>query len=174
MGGGPPQGVLRFERRPLGADEDDWRPAGRTTTAADGSFRFPTVRRSGQLRVQPALPSVAGRAVVVSFVAPVRATLRASATRLKNGDTVTLSGRITGDGGAYAGRDVLVQAIVRGAWRTIDTTQARADGRVTWRYRFAHTRTTADYRFRLRQPATRGLPWKPVTTAPVSVLVTGG
>lgn len=165
---------LAFERRPFGGTEDDWRPAGTTTTGRDGAFRFPVVRRSGQVRVQPALPSVAGRPVVVSFVAPLKATLRSSARRLTNGDRVTLRGRIAGDGGGWAGREALIQAIVRGAWRTIDTADVSRRGRVTWRYRFAHTSTTAEYRFRLRLPAVRGLPWKTVTTRPVSVLVRSG
>jgi hypothetical protein len=164
---------LAFERRAFGADEDDWQPAGTTTTAADGSFRFPAVRQSGQVRVRPAPASVGGRALVVSVVGPLQASLHSSASRLRNGDWVTLRGRVRGDGGAWTDREVLVQAIVRGHWRTIDSTEVSDHGRVVWRYRFAHTRSTADYRFRLRLPAVRALPWKTVTTRPVSVLVRG-
>jgi hypothetical protein len=164
---------LAFERRPFGGDEDDWKPAGTTTTAGDGAFRFPTVRRSGQLRVHPALASVGGRALMVNVVGRLKASLRSSASRLRNGKSVTLRGRVRGDGGAWTGRDVLIQAIVRGHWRTIDTTAVSDRGRIVWRYRFAHTQTTADYRFRLRLPAVRALPWKTVTTRPVSVLVRG-
>lgn len=173
---GSPQGgiQLSFQRRPFGGGEADWTRVGTTTTASDGSFRFPVVRQSGQIRVEPALVTVGGRARVVDFVAPIGVTLDSSANRLSNGDTVTLRGRVRGDGGAYAGRDALVQAIVRGRWRTIDTTEVGDDGRVTWTYRFAHTQTTADYRFRLRLPTTRALPWKAVTSDPVSVLVRGG
>jgi hypothetical protein len=164
---------LAFERRPFGGDEDDWKPAGTTTTAGDGSFRFPTVRRSGQIRVRPAAASVGGRALIVSVVGPLRASLHSSASRLRNGKAVTLRGRVRGDGGAWTGREALIQAIVRGHWRTIDTADVSGDGRIAWRYRFAHTRTTAEYRFRLRLAKVRPLPWKTVTTRPVSVLVRG-
>jgi hypothetical protein len=164
---------LVFERRPFGGDEDDWEPAGATTSAADGAFRFPTVRRSGQIRVRPAQASVGGRALIVGFVGPLRASLHSSASRLRNGKAVTLRGRVRGDGGAWTGREALIQAIVRGHWRTIDTAGVSGDGRIAWSYRFAHTRSTAEYRFRLRLPAVRGLPWKTVTTHPVSVLVRG-
>jgi hypothetical protein len=173
--GSPQAGVqLTFERRAFGGDEDDWTPAGTTTTAGDGSFRFPVVRRSGQIRVQPSSPSVAGRALVVGFVAPVGLSLRSSGHTLSNGDRLTLRGRVRRDGGAYQGRDVLVQAIVRGAWRTVDTAEVGDGGRVTWTYRFAHTQRTADYRFRLCLPTARALPWKAVTSRPVDVLVRGG
>jgi hypothetical protein len=165
---------LAFERRAFGADEDDWQPAGTTTTADDGSFRFPAVHQSGQVRVRPAPASVGGRALVVSVVGPLQASLHSSASRLRNGNWVTLRGRVRGDGGAWTGREALIQAIVRGHWRTIDTTAVSDRGRIVWRYRFAHTRSTADYRFRLRLPAVRARPWKTVTTRPVSVLVRGG
>jgi hypothetical protein len=164
---------LTFERRPFGGDEDDWTPAGTTRTAGDGTFRFPVVRQSGQIRVQPTDPAVGGRALIVNVVARLKAKLRRSASHLRNGDTVTLRGRIRGDGGAWSDREVLIQAIVRGHWRTIDTAEVSDRGRVTWRYRFEHTSRTADYRFRLRLPNVRALPWKAVTTKAVSVLVKG-
>lgn len=163
---------LTFDRRPFGGDADDWKPVGTTRTAGDGTFRFPVVRQSGQIRVQVEDASIRGRPLVVGVVAPLRATLRSSASRLHNGDTVRLRARIRGDGNALTGRDALVQAIVRGAWRTIDTAEVDG-GTVTWRYHFAHTKKTADYRFRLRLPNARGLPWKAVTTNAVSVLVKG-
>jgi hypothetical protein len=172
--GSPKGGVaLTFERRPFGGDEDDWKPAGTATTGADGSFRFPSVRQSGQIRVQPALDSVAARPLIIGFVQPLDATLHASATTLTNGDDLTLTGRVTGDGGAYAGREALVQAIVRGHWRTIDSTDIDDTGRISWDYQFDNTKQTAEYRFRVRLPAARALPWKAATTDPVTVLVTG-
>lgn len=173
--GKPVSGVrLAFDRRAFGAGPSAWKPVGTTATASDGTFRFPVVRESSQIRVRPAQTTVAGRGLVVSFVQPLRATLRSSARRLRNGDTVTLRARIDGGGGAWVGRDVLVQAVVRGAWRTVDTVRVVHRGRVSWSYRFAHTEQTAAYRFRLRLPAGPALPWKAVTTKPVTVLVKGG
>jgi hypothetical protein len=164
---------LTFERRPFGGDEDDWKVVGTVRAAPDGSFGFPVVRQSGQIRVQPKDAEIGARPLVVGVVAPLQATLRSSASRLRNGDTVTLRGHIRRDGGALTGRDALIQAIVRGTWRTIDTAEVGEDGQVTWRYRFRHTRTSAYYRFRMKLPAARDLPWKAVTTGAVSVLVEG-
>jgi hypothetical protein len=66
---------------------------------------------------------------------------------------------------------VLVQAKVRGDWRTVDSVEAGEDGRLTWRYAFTNTTRDAVYRFRLVLPRTKGLPWKRLASDAVEVRV---
>lgn len=79
-------------------------------------------------------------------------TMHADQAGYRNGDTMRFSGRITTL--PFARRKaVYLQVIVRGRWRTFDTT--RADPRGRWRlsYRFTATRQLTVYRFRAVVPA---------------------
>jgi 5-hydroxyisourate hydrolase-like protein (transthyretin family) len=172
--GTPRAGVpVRFLRRAFGADDDAWTLVSTTTSGADGGYALPAVHRSGQLRIEVGGSGFDARPVVVGFVAPVRLDVTASDATLRNGDTVTLRGRVTGDGGAQSGRDVLVQAQVRGAWRTVDSAEIGDDGRIAWPYRFTSTTQTARYRFRFVLPRAAALPWARIVADPVTVLVSG-
>jgi 5-hydroxyisourate hydrolase-like protein (transthyretin family) len=172
--GMPKAGVtVRFERRAFGADDDAWKLVATTTTGADGGYALPVVRRSGQLRIAVGASGYDARPLVVGFVAPIDLDVSASDTTLRNGDTVTLRGIVRADGGAQSGRDVLVQAQVRGAWRTVDSAEIGDDGRIAWTYRFTSTAQTARYRFRFVLPRTAALPWQRLASDPVSVLVSG-
>lgn len=163
---------VRFSRRPWGGDDDDWTAAGAGITDGAGRFALPTVRRAGQLRVEVGT-GFAATPAIIGYVAPIDLTLDASALRLENGEGLTLRGRVVGDGGAQSGRDVLVQALVRGSWRTVDSAEIGDDGRITWRYRFTNTSSSARYRFRFVLPKARALPWARTVTDPVTVLVRG-
>jgi hypothetical protein len=70
----------------------------------------------------------------------------------RNGDTMRVSGRITTRPVARR-KAVYLQVIVRGRWRTFDTTRADARGRWALRYRFTATRQLTVYRFRAVVPA---------------------
>lgn len=169
--GSPRSGVrLRFERRPFGGDGDDWKTIGTATSGAGGAFALPPVRVSGQVRVV-VVGDRKGRAATIGYVGRLKLSIKASDRRLSNGERITLRGRVRNDGGAEAGRDVLVQAIVRGRWRTIDSVEVDDDGRITWRYRFTNTTQTARYRFRFVLPRSKGLPWKRTVTEHVSAIV---
>jgi hypothetical protein len=173
--GVPQAGVaVRFLRRAFGAGARGWKVVGSTRTGPDGRYTLPVVHRAGQLRIEVAAAGYTARPAIVSFMERLRVRVRPSARTLRNGDTVTLHGEVAGDGGAQRGRNVLVQAQVRGAWRTVDSAEIGARGRVVWRYRFTSTAQTARYRFRLVLPRGRGLPWARTATDPVAVLVRGG
>ncbi len=173
--GAPKGGVrLSFQQRPLGGGEDDWRPFGPdVTTNAAGRFDLPVVRRTLEVRVRLAGEAFVASPAIVRFVEDLDATIDAPAPRLRNGDRLTLRGRFRNAGGALDERPVLIQAVVRGRWTTVDSVEADGDGRVVWRYRFEHTRTTARYRFRFVLPKQRGLPWTRTVTDVVTVLVDG-
>jgi hypothetical protein len=88
----------------------------------------------------------------------------------RNGDTVKFSGRIT-TGPVIRHKSVYLQVVVRGRWRTFDTTRADARGRWKLRYRFTATRRPTVYRFRAVIPAEHAFPWAPGRSRPVRVLV---
>jgi hypothetical protein len=172
--GTPAAGVpVRFDRRAFGADDDGWTPAGTTTTGPGGAYALPVTRRSGQLRVAIDDDRFAGKPVTLGFVAPIRLKATASAASVRNGNAFTLRARVSGDGGAFAGREALVQARVRGHWRTVDTVEVGTRGLAAWRYRFTSTVLTTRYRLRVVLPKTKGLPWRRTVTQPVGVLVRG-
>lgn len=173
--GTPKPGVaIAFERRPLGGGDDEWRAMrAKRTSGADGRFAFPVPGGSAEVRAVVAGATVSGRAVV-PFVRELDVEARGSDQRLRNGDAFVLRGRFEHAGGALEDRSILVQARVRGDWRTVDSVEADAAGRVRWRYRFTNTTRTARYTFRLVLPRAKRLPWGRVASEPVSVLVRGG
>ncbi|MBX5442816.1 MAG: hypothetical protein IRZ32_14990, partial [Solirubrobacteraceae bacterium] len=170
-GGRPAAGVaIAFERRPLGGDDDAWRPlSARRTSGPDGRFDVPVPGDSAEVRASAGGDRDA--AATVRFVRALTSSASVSQRTLRNGDTLTLRGRFAHAGGALEGRPVLIQAKVRGTWRTIDSAEADADGRVRWDYRFTNTTRPARYVFRLVLPRTRELPWGRVTSDAVTVLV---
>jgi hypothetical protein len=88
----------------------------------------------------------------------------------RNGDTVNFSGRIT-TRPVIRRKSVYLQVVVRGRWRTFDTTRADAQGRWTLRYRFTATRHPTMYRFRAVIPAEHAFPWAQGRSRGVRVLV---
>jgi hypothetical protein len=174
--GAPRAGVrVRFQRRPFGGGEHDWRDL-RASAVSDaaGRFRVPVPAASAQVRAL--VPSTAYTATqpIVAFVGRLKATIRAADRTLRNGDRLTLRGRLRNAGGAGEDRTVLIQSRVRGTWRAVDSVQSGARGRIRWRYRFTNTRRTARYRFRFVVPTAKRLPWKRLVTRQVTVLVRAG
>lgn len=99
-------------------------------------------------------------------------TMHAEQSGYRNGDTMRLSGRITTR--PIARRQALyLQVIVRGRWRTFDTTRADARGRWKLNYRFTATRQLTMYRFRAVVPASeQPVAWATGYSRPLRVIVT--
>jgi hypothetical protein len=85
-------------------------------------------------------------------------TIHLDQTRYHNGDTVHFWGRIT-TAPVSRHKHVYLQVIVRGRWRTFDTTRADPAGGWRLRYRFTATRRPTAYRFRAVIPTDEGYPW---------------
>lgn len=79
-------------------------------------------------------------------------TIRTDQAGYRNGETMRFSGRIATLPIARR-KAVYLQVIVRGSWRTFDTTRADSRGRWGLRYRFTATRQPTVYRFRAVVPA---------------------
>jgi hypothetical protein len=98
-------------------------------------------------------------------------TIRLDKARYRNGDTVSFSGRITAKP-IVPRKSVYLQVVVRGRWRTFDTTRADSEGRWSLRYRFTATRRPTAYRFRAVIPVEQSFPWATGRSPAVRVLVT--
>jgi hypothetical protein len=103
----------------------------------------------------------------VRIAGRLKVTLERRKGKLRNGSQMTLDARIAGAGpGAATGRVILVQAIVRGRWQTVESLKAGPLGRATWRYRFTGTTRPAVYRFRAVAPGGgEAWPWETTTSA---------
>jgi hypothetical protein len=115
------------------------------------------------------------RATTADFVlhVPAATTVRAHPARLRNGQTVHLSGRIRSRPLPAQGKLIEIQAFFRGRWRTFSTTRADHSGRWRFDYRFGGTRGRVRYRLRARLPAEGGYPFDTGHSPKLRVLVVG-
>ena len=143
-------------------------------TDAAGRFAFPAGTTPRRLVV--ALDDAGYRAAdsdEVLVFGTLGVTLGRAGATLRNGSRMALDVRVTGAGdGAPDGRPVLMQALVAGRWKTVDSVEVDGRGRATWRYRFRSTTRRTTYRFRAQIP--RGgseWPWPVTTSSNVAVPV---
>jgi hypothetical protein len=135
-----------------GRSEGDWQILGEVLTDRDGTFRG-RVPGGGSRSVLLTYASDAIAATTqADFVVPAQVTVRADRTRVRNGRSVILRGRVAGPippGG------VLVAMEVRepGRWIPVATTRrwvrTRPSGTFALSYRFLRTFRASTYRFRV-------------------------
>jgi len=89
----------------------------------------------------------------------------------RNGDMLTFTGQVLRKR-LIDNKSVYLQAIVRGKWRTFQTTQADAAGRWRMTHRFEATRRPTRYTFRAVVPSQTGYAWATGHSRRVRVLVT--
>jgi hypothetical protein len=98
-------------------------------------------------------------------------TIQANQGGYRNGDTLVFTGQVIRKH-LIANKSVYLQAIVRGEWRTFQTTQADAKGRWRMTHRFEATRRPTIYTFRAVVPSQTGYDWATGHSRSVRVLVT--
>ena len=142
-----------------------WTPIAAGTTGAGGRYRLAArARRSGALRVRQApsaavadLAAAAGP-VALPAASPARRLLVAARVRIDRSRTTVRVGRVllvTGHAApAHAGRLILLQRRLHGAWRTIAHARTRAGGAYTLRLR---ARTSFSAKLRVRTVGTSTL-----------------
>jgi hypothetical protein len=143
-------------------------------TDADGRFAIRAGLTARTLVVRLVDPEYApASSPRVEIRGELGATLTRAKGALRNGSTMTVTARIRGAGpGAPAGRLILIQAIVRGRWQTVESLEAGVLGQARWRYRFSGTRRPALYRFRAVVPrGGEGWPWPTVSSTTLRVPV---
>lgn len=142
-----------------------------------GRFRI-RLRPRQSTKIQPILVSAGGVAQACGkpHVLNVRAGVRfaASPRQLRNGESIRMTGRVSGRGIPRQGKSVAIQARARGAASWTNVTLLRSDslGRFHFAYRFRKTFQLTTYEFRAVAPRQRGYPyfrgWSLVRRATVS------
>lgn len=150
--------------RAVASKGGEWRLSGRPLiTSRTGRVTGRTPVRGGSRRMQLVYfpyTHVNGHGTTPPRLLSVRATTTIGLDQAgyRNGDTARFSGRILSRP-VVAQKSVHLQALVRGTWRTFDTTRANSKGRWALRYRFSATRRLTMYRFRAVIPAETQYPW---------------
>ncbi|HZO37357.1 MAG TPA: hypothetical protein VFB41_10850 [Solirubrobacteraceae bacterium] len=148
---------------------------GHPTTAADGSYSF-------RLAAGPSRDVTIGyrahtgdRAYTATLrtVVLVRAgvRLRRSATRLRNGTTLTLTADVLGTQVKARAATIAFQVKVGSRWRTFAASSIDAHRRATIRHRFRYTKAATTYRFRARTIRTASFPYVTGVSPATSVVV---
>jgi hypothetical protein len=96
----------------------------------------------------------------VTFRVPAAATIKANRHTVRNGKSVSFSGRLLGKPYPARGKVLDLQAFYRKRWRTFATPRASKSGRWSYKYRFGATRGVVLYKFRLRVRATSDYPYE--------------
>ncbi len=150
-------------------------PAGTARTDAAGRFSY-LARGSSNKVIRFHYPGTRRiRAATQDFAlhVPASSTIRARPRTLRNGQTVTLSGRVLTRPLPASGKLVEVQAFFRHRWRTFSTTRAQPSGAWTFDYEFGGTRGRVPYRLRVRLPAEGGYPFDSGSSPTARVVVVG-
>jgi hypothetical protein len=150
------------------------RHAATLRTGRDGSFAY--TAPAGPSRtvhlLYPGDEVLLPAHVLVRLRVPAAATLRPSRRAVRNGRTVTFTGRLRARP-PEAGKLVTLQAFYRRAWRTFAITRADARGRFRQGYRFQATVGRVVYRFRARIERESSYPYETGVTPVVTVTVRG-
>jgi hypothetical protein len=145
------------------------------TTDADGRFRTEvsgTSSRSFRLTYGGSSLTLPSQTALGMRV-PAASSVRASRRRLRNGQSVTFSGRIRGLPVPAAGKLVEVQVRFSDGWQTFRTTRSDSFGAWSSRYRFKRTRGVQHYHFRVRLPKEGGYPFETSVTRTIVIRVKG-
>jgi hypothetical protein len=104
---------------------------------------------------------------------PGRTSIRVSRRRVRNGHSVTFSGRITTRPVPVNGKLLEMQAHFRGRWRTFATLRTSRRGSWRFTYRFGATLRRVEYRFRAQLPSEGGYPFVTGRSRVATVVVLG-
>jgi hypothetical protein len=155
-----PQAIVTIQTRPYfpksGATAEGWAPLGSAMTDADGQFfaQIPAgASRAILVAYRPGAGDQSPAAVAeTNAVAPASVTVRAKRTRVRNGQSVILRGRVAGPiprGGVRVALEVREPS----RWIPVATTRrlvrTSSSGAFQLAYRFRKTFRPATYRFRV-------------------------
>jgi hypothetical protein len=105
---------------------------------------------------------------------PAVTAFKANHRSLRNGQTVTFSGRLRTLPVPVGGKLLELQVRLPAGWQTFRTMRTDATGRWTARYHFTRTGGVQHYRFRARLPEEASYPFAAGVSRPLVVKVRGG
>jgi hypothetical protein len=154
------------------ADGAQWAPEGTAQTDGEGRFRYQAPPgASRDLRLRYGGTNTIGAATQqLALLVPASSNIRVDRRKPRNGDTITLSGRVRGNP-PPPNKLVAVQALVRRRWRTFGN--AHTNGNGVWRFPYRFETVTRRYRFRFRAriPHESTFPYEPGGSPETRVLV---
>ena len=158
-----------------GSETDRGQLVGVVTTDAAGGFTYRALADATRtLRfAYSGTPVMLPTESAISLLTSAASTFRAAPRRLKNGQSVRFSGRLSALPAPPAGKLVELQVVLSGRWQTFRTTRTQPDGSWAIRYHFRRTCGLLRYRFRARLPAEAGYAFQTGYTRPVTVTVRG-
>jgi hypothetical protein len=177
-----PQAIVTIQTRTYfpksGATTGAWAPLGSAITDADGQFfaQIPAgASRSILVGYRPGAADQPPAAVAeTNVVAPARIVVRAKRTRVRNGESVILRGRVAGPiprGGVRVALEVREPS----RWIPVATTRRLVrtsnSGSFQLAYRFRKTFRPATYRFRVVANEDSGFPFSRGASRPIDVHV---
>ncbi len=155
--------------------QDDYRLTGELRT--DEAGRFTHRVQADQSKVllfrYMGSASLRGSSADVDLGVVAGSTIHVSDRRVRNGDSVTFSGRLSSLPVPADGKLVEMQAFFRDRWRTFSTLRTDSRGRWSFPYGFGGTVGTVLYRFRIRIPREGGYPFEAGHSNVKSVTVRG-
>jgi 5-hydroxyisourate hydrolase-like protein (transthyretin family) len=144
-------------------------------TGADGRFEYTTTADSTRIVrfLHAGTPTLLPANAEVTLTVPAATTARVRPRHLRNGHSVTFSGRLRGLPPPPGGKLIELQVRFPNGWQTFRTIRTDTEGRWSARYRFTRTRGTVRYRFRARLPREAGYPFETGRSRSVIVRVRG-
>jgi hypothetical protein len=156
-------------------DTADFRPIAQLRTDASGRFTYRA--RADQSRVlrfhYAGSAQVRAAATDVTIGVVATSTIHASDQSVRNGASVTFSGRLGSLPVPTGGKLIEIQAFFRGRWRTFSTVRSDGLGRWSFPYEFGGTVGKVVYRFRVRIPHEGGYPFESGNSSTMPVTVHG-
>jgi hypothetical protein len=109
----------------------------------------------------------------LAVLTPAATTIRTDRRRLRNGERMTITGRLIGGPVPDGGKLIDLQAHYRKRWRTFAAPRTDANGRWSFRYRFEATTGVVTYAFRARIRREAAYPYELGYSHVVKVTVRG-
>jgi hypothetical protein len=177
-----PQAIVTVQTRPYfpksGATSGGWAPLGSAMTDADGQFLVQIPAGASRSVLVTYRPGAAGQppsaVAETNAVAPASVVVRAKRSRVRNGQSVVLRGRVAGPlprGGVRVALEVREPS----RWIPVATTRrlvrTSKSGSFQLTYRFRKTFRPATYRFRVVANEDSGFPYSRGASWPIDVRV---
>ncbi len=148
---------------------------GTTTTTSSGAFAF-RVKPKGARRVvfsyRPASSFEAAASASVLVRQKLKLVVRRSKARLVRGQSLTLSGKLSGAAAAAAGARVQIEVLNGRKWQAVGSVTASRSGAFAWKHRFTRVTRPTLFTFRAVVRPTGEWPWSSKASSRIKVLVT--
>lgn len=168
--------VIDVTATSVGGSASGVAPLGFTRTTSKGAFKFkvkPKGARNITFSFRPSSSSQSTSAASMLLRQRLSLSARRSKARLRRGQKLKISGRLSGAAASAVGAPVTIQVRNGSRWQTVATVSAGKGGKYVWIHRFTKVTRPTLFTFRAAVKASGTWPWKSKTSSSVKVLVLG-